>query len=116
MKSKRLVYSTDQGRLCPACHQPVDECACKKQAHPPKTGEPVLLQRQSKGRKGKPVTLIINLPLVEAELKALAKELKNKCGVGGSIESGNILIQGEKRELLKTLLEQKGYRVKIAGG
>ena len=49
-------------------------------------------------------------------LKALAKQLKNRCGVGGSIEGGDILIQGDQRELLKSLLEQQGYTVKLSGG
>ena len=76
----------------------------------------VRLRRQVKGRNGKPVTLISGLPLAGVELKSLTKELKNKCGGGGSIEGKDILIQGDKRDRLKEVLESKGYQVKLSGG
>jgi len=76
----------------------------------------VTLQRQVKGRNGKPITLISGLALAGAELKNLAKELKNECGVGGSIDGQDILIQGDKRDRLTRLLESKGYKVKLTGG
>ncbi|MBD3646511.1 MAG: translation initiation factor, partial [Pseudomonadales bacterium] len=76
----------------------------------------VRLPRQVKGRKGKTVVLLTGLPLTADELKSLAKTLKAKCGVGGSVEDGNILIQGDKREQLKAVLEEQGYNVKISGG
>jgi translation initiation factor 1 len=100
--------------LCPDCREPLNQCQCKRGA--PNGDGIVRLQRQSKGRAGKPVTLITGIPVPVDELKALAKELKNKCGVGGSIEDHTILIQGDQRDKLKTLLEAKGYTVKIAGG
>jgi translation initiation factor 1 len=49
-------------------------------------------------------------------LKALARELKQKCGVGGSIKDSDIEIQGDQRALIKTELESRGYSVKLAGG
>ena len=62
------------------------------------------------------MVLITGLPLNGPDLKTLAKALKNRCGVGGSIEGSDILIQGDKRELLKSLLEDRGYTVKLSGG
>lgn len=114
--SKRLVYSTDKGRMCPDCGQPVDRCRCKSAAPASSTDGVVRLQRQVKGRKGKPVVIISGLPLKPDELKALAKTLKAKCGVGGSVDDNAIIIQGDKREQIKTELESLGYTVKISGG
>jgi len=76
----------------------------------------VRVRREVKGRKGKGVSCIDGLPLAEGELRALAAELKRRCGTGGSVKSGVIEIQGEHRDLLVTLLEARGYRVKRAGG
>jgi len=69
-----------------------------------------------KGRKGKGVTCIDGIPLPGAGLRALAAELKRRCGTGGSVKSGIIEIQGEHRDLLVSLLEERGYRVKRVGG
>ena len=114
MSKQRTVYSTDLGQLCPDCRQPVKSCQC--QPLQPDGDGIVRLQRQTKGRNGKPVTLITGVPLSAPELKKLAGELKKKCGVGGSVEGASILIQGDKRPLLKELLEQRGFAVKLAGG
>jgi translation initiation factor 1 len=115
MARKGTVYSTDQGRHCSACGEPVPHCRCSNDTQP--TGDGIVrLQRQVKGRNGKPVTIITGLPLTGPDLKAIAKELKNRCGVGGSIEESNILIQGDKRDRIREVLETKGYTVKLAGG
>lgn len=114
MTNKRVVYSTDQGNLCPDCGQPVANCSCG-QAAAGITG-PVKIRRQTRGRAGKPVSIITGLPLPPGELKKLARELKTSCGVGGSIEGGDILIQGDQRDQLRRLLEDRGYTVKLAGG
>ena len=108
MKEKsRLVYSTDIGRIKPEK---------SKSQPPPPIDSIVRLKRESKGRGGKGVTLITGIPLQEDALKALAKELKQLCGTGGTVKEGVIEIQGEHREKLKPALENKGYTVKIAGG
>ncbi|HAK51311.1 MAG TPA: stress response translation initiation inhibitor YciH [Gammaproteobacteria bacterium] len=109
------VYSTDQGRLCPGCHRPVAQCVCKTPAKANGDGI-VRLQRQTKGRNGKPVVIISGLSLNKPELKKLVKQLKSKCGVGGAIDDDDILIQGDKRDVLKQELEAMGYQVKLAGG
>ena len=72
--------------------------------------------RQTKGRKGKGVTLINGLPLAAKELKNLAKVLKQKCGCGGAVKNGIIEIQGDHRDILEQELVTRGYKVKRAGG
>ncbi|AQA18668.1 translation initiation factor [Halioglobus japonicus] len=115
-KGQRLVYSTDGGRLCPQCHRPVGDCVCGKDK-PAYTGDGIVrLHRETKGRGGKAVTLVKGVPLAGVELKALAKALKQKCGVGGALKDDVIEIQGDQRDTLKAELEKRGYTVKIAGG
>lgn len=70
------------------------------------------LQRQTKGRNGKPVIVVSGLALPPDELKRLARRLKAKCAVGGTIEGANIVIQGDKRDIIKAELEALEYRVK----
>lgn len=112
----RLVYSTDTGRRCPQCQRPVADCVCGKD-RPASVGDGIVrLHRETKGRGGKAVTLVKGLPLAGAELKALAKALKQKCGVGGAIKGNDVEIQGDQREILKAELESRGYTVQIAGG
>lgn len=106
-KNSRLVYTTDTGRVKPSNETPTA---------PPSNDSVVRLKRESKGRGGKGVTLITGLPLNVDELKALAKELKQLCGTGGTVKDHIIEIQGEQRERLKPFLENKGFTVKIAGG
>lgn len=114
--TQRLVYSTDGGRLCPQCHRPVAECVCGKD-RPAYAGDGIVrLQRETKGRGGKAVTLVTGVPLTGAELKSLAKTLKQKCGVGGALKGETIEIQGDKRDVIKAELERRGFTVKIAGG
>ncbi|MGM0951958.1 MAG: translation initiation factor Sui1 [Pseudomonadota bacterium] len=110
-----LVFSTEQGRMCPECRQPVSDCVCSKSAAPVGDGI-VRVSRETKGRKGKGVTLITGIPLDEKELKAYAKLLKARCGTGGTVKEGVVEIQGDQRDILVPLLEQKGWTVKKAGG
>lgn len=100
-----LVYSTDVGKI----EQP------KKKKTAPEGDGIIRLHRETKGRKGKGVTLIKGLQLDEKALKALAKDIKKRTGTGGAVKDFVIEIQGEQRELIKTLLEKKGYTVKLAG-
>ena len=72
--------------------------------------------RQTRGRKGKGVTVITGLPLGKAELETLARELKKRCGSGGTVRDGVIEIQGEHRDTLVVELGQRGFRVKKSGG
>lgn len=104
--NSRLVYSTDTGRIK------------QEEVKPQRAmGDGIVrLQRQTSGRKGKGVCLITGVDLDDAALDKLAAELKKKCGCGGSVKDGIIEIQGDKRDLLKQLLEAKGMKVKLAGG
>jgi len=69
-----------------------------------------------KNRKGKKVTLVEGFTGTSEDLRNLAKELKSKCGVGGSVGKDSILIQGDFRERILSLLQEKGYKVKQSGG
>jgi translation initiation factor 1 len=80
------------------------------------TSTPVRIQRQTKGRKGKGVTVIFDLPDDPDLLNDYAKSLRKQCGVGGSVKHGTIELQGDQREASKSFLEQQGFKVKLAGG
>lgn len=114
-----LVYSTEHGDLCPDCRYPIAECRCAEAAEDARLAGLdgiVRLRRETKGRKGKGVTLVEGVPLKTDDLKVLAKALKKRCGTGGALKEGVIEIQGDQRELLKAELESRGYTVKLAGG
>ena len=106
MSDSVLVYSTDAERI-------KEE---KASVVRPKGDGVVRIQKQTSGRKGAGVSVITGLDLSDEELKKLAAELKKRCGCGGSVKNGMIEIQGEKRDLLKQFLEQKGFTVKLSGG
>ncbi|WOJ95655.1 stress response translation initiation inhibitor YciH [Congregibacter brevis] len=113
----RPVYSTDKGRLCPDCGVVKADCRCRLLKAAASQGDGIVrLKRETKGRGGKAVTLVTGLPDDSAALKKRAKVLKQRCGVGGAIKDGVIEIQGDQRELIKSLLEADGLTVKIAGG
>ncbi len=75
----------------------------------------IRIERQTKGRKGKGVSLITGLPMGEAALKELARELKAACGAGGTVKDGVIEIQGDHRDLLVEELKRRGLYAKKSG-
>ena len=113
--NQRLVYSSEGGRLCSGCSQPVDACRCRT-SRPAGTGGPVRVGRETKGRKGKGVTVVTGLPLDELELAELGKQLKQKCGAGGTVKDGIIEIQGDQRDTVVKALLDLGYQAKRSGG
>ena len=121
MKSKLsqlggLVYSTEAGRMCPACRMPVADCMCSKTKLIAKTDGVVRVSRETKGRGGKSVTLIKGLALDTQLLAVLGKQLRAACGSGGTVKDGVIEVQGDHCDTVLAALEKQGYNVKRAGG
>lgn len=110
-----LVFSTDSGRMCPDCRQPLDGCRCGQPQVPAGDGV-ARVRRETKGRGGKTVTTISGLALPADELKALAKRIKARCGCGGSVVDGVIEIQGDRADMLCDWLAAEGFKTKRAGG
>ena len=111
-----LVYSTDSGRMCPQCRQPLAQCSCRSALARPAGDGIVRVSRQTKGRAGKGVTLVKGLDLDDAALTALGKQLKTACGSGGTVKEGVIEVQGDHVERVMEMLKAQGHSVKRAGG
>jgi translation initiation factor 1 len=124
MKNSRLVYSTETGRICPECGRPASACTCgtkrAARAEAPQAVHPadgiVRIQREVKGRKGKTVTAVYGVPLVPDALEAFAAALKRRCGAGGSVKDGVVLIQGDHRQTVLDEVQKQGYTAKLVGG
>jgi translation initiation factor 1 len=114
------VYSTESGKICPSCQNPVSKCKCKKKKSRSQTNIKIdgiiRVQREVKGRKGKTVTTVSGFQINPDELKNLVTELKRRCGTGGSVKDGVIIIQGDHRDTLIAELKNRGFKAKIAGG
>jgi translation initiation factor 1 len=109
-----LVYSTDAGRICPTCRQPIAQCTCKRAAPAAPSADGVVrVSRETKGRGGKAVTVVRG---IGGDLAALAKQLKAACGTGGTVKDGAIEIQGDHADKLMALLRAQGHNVKRSGG
>ena len=112
-----LVYSTETGRMCPACRRPVAQCACRSQAVSTVTADGIVrVLRETKGRGGKAVTVVRGAPGDAAALVKLGQDLKAACGTGGTVKDGVIEVQGDHVEKVMALLQQRGHKVKRAGG
>ncbi len=107
MSNSKLVYSTD-GSVCTS-----DEHGTGIRRDP--SDQKVRLHLDRKGG-GKVVSIVKGLTEPPDTLNTIAKELKKRCGVGGSVKKGEILIQGNKRETIQNILLKKGYDVKLSGG
>ncbi len=102
--------------LCPKCHQLKKTCTCKNEPPAPSKSTVVRVGRETKGRRGKGVTTVSDVPLNESGLAELAAKLKTRLGTGGTVKDGRIEIQGDHRDRTVQELEEMGYRVKRAGG
>ena len=101
-----IVFSTGKGRIKPEKSKPGSS----------KGDGIVRVGRETKGRKGKGMTVISGVPLHPEGLRQLAKTLKQKCGTGGTIKGQTIEIQGDHRDFLVSELQSMGYTVKKSGG
>lgn len=108
MQNSKLVYSTDQGRI-------KENKAANAQRSVSSDGI-ARIQRETKGRKGKGVSIVTGLDKSSDELKQLCTLLKKKCGCGGSVKNGTIELQTDLREKIQQLLAQQGVEAKLAGG
>lgn len=76
--------------------------------------EPMICQYEK--RKGKPTTIISGYEGSDEDFKILAKEIKSKLAVGGSFKDGEIIIQGDYRDRIMKMLQDKGFKTKRVGG
>jgi translation initiation factor 1 len=115
VSNSALVYSTDGGRICAGCRQPVVHCQCQAARPRAKGDGTVRVSRETKGRAGKGVTLVKGLDLDAPALQALGKQLRVACGCGGTVKDGAIEVQGDHAERIMELLRAQGLNVKRAG-
>lgn len=123
----RLVYSSEQGRICSECGRSETRCVCRGKSARARIKARELeaaaeasdgiarVGRSTKGRRGKVVSTVTGVPVDAAALLALAGELKRRCGTGGALKDGVIEIQGDHRDTLVEELEKRGFRVKRVG-
>ena len=111
-----VIYSSDQGALCPRCGVAANACVCRTAAGTPASSGAVRVSRETKGRKGKGATVITGLPLGAAALAALASELKRTLGTGGTVRDGVIEVQGDHRDAVVEFLAARGHRARRVGG
>lgn len=115
-KKRSFTYSKDsaQAQRCPRCGS--YPCRCPKPKSLPPAEQTAAIRRETKGRGGKQVTVIMDLQLNPEELKKLGKQLKQKCGSGGAVKDGSIEIQGDHRQQIAEELQKMGYKTKFVGG
>jgi translation initiation factor 1 len=117
MSNTRLVWSDDpKDKKCAKCGEFQAQCRCEPTVEASKSKYVVVFRLEKNGRGGKTVTVLDQLPKDKIFLEALCKELKNKCGTGGKVDTskkeGIIEIQGDKRVQIKAILDAKGIKHK----
>jgi translation initiation factor 1 len=111
-----LVYSTDHGRTCPGCRQPLEACICKATKPIPAGDGIVRVSREKQGRGGKTVTVVRGLTQDAMTLTTTGKQRRAVCGAGGTAKDGVIEVQGDHVERVMAWLTKAGHRVRRAGG
>jgi translation initiation factor 1 len=111
-----LVYSTEAGRMCPACRKPVAQCIWGMAKSTAASDGVVRVSRETKGRGGKAVTVIKGLALEANALSELCKQLKTSCGTGGAVKDGTIELQADQCDAAMDALRRQGSIVKRSGG
>jgi translation initiation factor 1 len=113
-RNARIVYSTGTGRICPGCGWPERDCTCSRNAATVSVPARIVvkLRLEKKGRGGKTVTVVYDLPNNAAFLKELSQELKRACGTGGSVADAAVELQGDLRDRVREGLTKKGWAVK----
>jgi translation initiation factor 1 len=116
-ESGGLVYSTETGRMCPTCRQPLTACTCAAAARAAPRGDGrVRVSRETASRGGKTVTVVRGLALDDAALATLGKQLRAACGSGGTAKAGLIEVQGDHVERVLAWLQAQGHAAKRGGG
>lgn len=116
MSKSRLVYSTSGDNQCTRCGKALHKCKCTAESPVETAGNGVRIERQSKGRAGKQVTVITGLLLSKSDLSMLLKQLKQACSSGGTLKGNVLEVQGDCRQKALALLEERGIKAKISGG
>lgn len=125
MSGSKLVYTSESGRICPECERPVASCTCRpgkrcrpgaEEVRPGPADGIARVQRETKGRGGKTVTVVTGLPIDETKQAEIAGILKKRCGCGGTAKDGVIVIQGDHADVIVEALQKQGFKAKRAGG
>lgn len=114
MAEGRIVYSTGVGKICPGCGWPAKDCKCSSRTSSESVPGRIVakLRMEKKGRGGKTVTVVYDLPNNAAFLKELAQELKRACGTGGAVADDTVELQGDLRDRVREYLLKKGWQIK----
>ena len=114
--SDPTVFSTDRSlrQVCPTCNR--HPCACTPPGDVIPTETQLRIRLEKKGRGGKAVTVVFDLPTHPEFFARLTKALKAHCGSGGALKEGRMEFQGDQRDKVQAFLEQMGFTVRKAGG
>ncbi|MBS24129.1 MAG: hypothetical protein CMQ28_00625 [Gammaproteobacteria bacterium] len=116
MSNSHLIYTTQGNNNCTKCGKVLRKCKCPQITDSDNSDGVIRISKTTKGRRGSAVTLIKGLRGNASELKHIARKLKSRCGVGGTVKDGVIEIQGDQGQLIQNFFETAGEKVKLVGG